>query len=84
MTVRYMTAGCLYRGEDPIWLLYRQTRHAALTDLESRAFVDDTDYPAIPDPAVLGEWRTVPLPVTLRAFHPKRSPVGLRAGGSWA
>ena len=59
MTVRYMTTGCLYRGEDPIWLLYRQTRHAALTDLESRAYVDDVDLPKLPDPEAEGEWVTV-------------------------
>lgn len=76
MTVRYMTTGCLYRGEDPIWLLYRQTRHAALTDLESRAFVDDTDYPAIPDPAVLGEWRTVAFTRDPASFSPKEIPRG--------
>ncbi len=71
MTVRYMTSGCLYRGEDPVWLLYRQTRHAALTDLESRAFVDNTDYPAMSDPAVLGEWKTVAFTRDPDSFTPK-------------
>ncbi|MBQ9151979.1 MAG: MerR family transcriptional regulator [Clostridia bacterium] len=59
MTLRYITGACLHRGEDPIWLLYRQTRHGALTNLESRAFVDQTDMTIIPDPAVIGEWETV-------------------------
>ena len=38
MTVCYVTPACLYQGGEPIWLLYRQTEHAALTELESRAF----------------------------------------------
>ena len=59
MTVRYTTAACLYQGGDPIWLLYRQTLHAELTELESRAFVDEVDLPPIPDPDVVGEWVTV-------------------------
>ncbi len=59
MTVRYAAGGCLYQGGDPIWLLYRQTEHAALTELESRAFVDEVVLPAINDPAIVGEWVTV-------------------------
>ena len=77
MTVRYVTIGCLSRGEEPIWLLYRQTCHAALTDLESRAFVDNTDYPAISDPDVVGEWRTVAFtrdPTTFTAEEIPRGP----------
>ena len=42
-----------------MWLLYRQTEHAALTDLESRAYVDDVDLPKLPDPEAEGEWVTV-------------------------
>ncbi len=76
MTVRYVTAGCLYRGEDPVWLLYRQTLHAELTDLESRVFVDNTDYPVIPDPAVLGEWKTVAFTGDPASFTPKDIPRG--------
>lgn len=59
MTVCYVTPACLYQGGEPIWLLYRQTEHAALTELESRAFVDEVDLPPIPDPAIVGEWETV-------------------------
>ena len=80
MTVRYVTTGCMYRGEDPVWLLYRQTRHAALTDLESRAFVDNTDYPVLSDPAVLGEWRTVAFTRDPASFSPKDIP---RGSTSW-
>lgn len=80
MTVRYVTSGCLYRGEDPVWLLYRQTRHAALTDLESRAFVDNTDFPVIPDHAVLGEWKTVAYTRDPMVFSPEEIP---REPTSW-
>lgn len=80
MTVRYVTRGCLYQGEDPVWLLYRQTRHAALTDLESRVFVDKTDYPTVPDPAVMGEWRTVAYTRDPMAFTPDEIP---RSPTSW-
>ena len=59
MTVRYATLTTLNRGGDPMWLLYRQTEHAALTDLESRAYVDDVDLPKLPDPEAEGEWVTV-------------------------
>jgi len=68
MTVYYVTYGCLYGGEDPIWLLYRQTLHADLTELEARAFVDDTNYPIVSDPDVLGEWRTVAFTKEPEAF----------------
>lgn len=59
MTVRYATLAALNRGGDPIWLVYRQTQHAELTDLEARARVDDVDLPRLPDPEVEGEWVTV-------------------------
>lgn len=59
MSIRYATTSSLNRGGDPIWLLYRQTCHAELTDLESRAYVDDVDLPGISDPDVVGEWVTV-------------------------
>ena len=60
MTVRYYaTAPCLDRGGPPIWLLYRQVKHAALTEEESRVMVDNTDLPSAPDPEVLGDWETV-------------------------
>ncbi len=60
MTVRFcVTAAYLDRGEDPVWLLYRQTKHAALTKAESHVRVDDTNLPLIPDTEVLGEWNSV-------------------------
>ncbi len=59
MTVRYTTPSCLDHGGDPIWLLYSQTEHAALTEMETRIFVDDVDLPMIPDSDVEGEWETV-------------------------
>ena len=80
MTVRYVTDSCLYRGEDPIWLLYRQTRHAALSDLESRVYVDNVDYPVVTDPAVLGEWQTVALTKDAESFTLKEIP---RESVSW-
>ena len=68
MTVRYVTTACLYRGGDPIWLLYRQTEHTVLTELESRAFVDEVDLPPIPDPAIVGEWVTVAFTSDAESF----------------
>ncbi len=60
MTLQYRAvAAYLDRGEEPMWLLYRQVRHAALTKPESRAFADQTDLPMLPDPEVLGEWNSV-------------------------
>ena len=60
MTLRFRaTATYLNYGGDPVWLLYRQIRHAALSEEESHVFVDDTDLPAIPDADVLGAWDAV-------------------------
>ena len=59
MTVRYTPLSFLDHGGDPIWLLYGQTEHVALTERETRIFVDDVDLPLIPDPDVVGEWEAV-------------------------
>ncbi len=59
MTLRYEHPGAMPAGGAPIWLLYRQTEHRALSERESRACVDDTALPLLPDPAVTGSWITV-------------------------
>ena len=74
MTVRYLTGACLNRGDDPIWLLYRQTEHVALSELESRAYVDKTDLPILPDPAVVGRWETVAFVRDPQLFTPHDIP----------
>ena len=61
MTVRYYTMASINRFADPIWLLYRQTKHVALSEEESHLFVDETNLPTVPDPDVIGTWESVAL-----------------------
>lgn len=74
MTVRYYTTASWNHQADPIWLLYRQTKHAALTEEESHLFVDDTDLPVIPDPDVIGTWESVAITYNPRTFTRKEIP----------
>ncbi len=79
MTVRFATPAGLDQGGDPIWLLYRQTEHVALTESETRVFTDDVDLPLIPDPDVEGVWKTIacvsdPQAFTWEAIPRERSP----------
>ncbi len=70
MTLRFCSA-VKSAADDPIWLLYRQTDNRALSERESRAFIDDVDLPLIPDPAVMGTWETVDYVSDLDDFSPE-------------
>ncbi len=70
MTVRYVGEACLRAGGDPVWPVYRRVEHRALTELESHIRVDRTDYPSVPDLAVVGRWEVVDFLTDPAAFVP--------------
>jgi DNA-binding transcriptional MerR regulator len=75
MTVRYgITDEYLNGGGSPVWLLYRQIKHAALTEAESHAYEDETDLPILPDGDVLGAWDAVAWTRDPQEFTPSDVP----------
>ena len=73
MTLEYFTDGCFESGDDPVYLLYKQTDSGAYTDKAIRKHVDDTDMPYVDDPSVSGEWETVDFVKDAAVFDPEKT-----------
>ena len=72
MTLEYFGDGCIENGDDPAYLLYKQTDGELYTDKTVRKRVDDTDMPYIDDPRVSGEWESVDFVRGEDVFDPNR------------
>ncbi|MBO4422603.1 MAG: MerR family transcriptional regulator [Clostridia bacterium] len=70
MTVEYFGDNCIENGDDPVYLLYKQTDDTSYTEKTVRKRTDDTDLPFVDDPRVSGEWRSVDFVRDAGAFDP--------------
>ncbi len=68
MTIEYFDDNCIENGDDPVYLLYKQTDNALYTSKTVKKRVDDTDMPYVDDPAVSGEWEAVDFIKTVESF----------------
>lgn len=72
MIIESFSDSCIENGDDPVYLLYKQTDSGAYTDKAIRKHVDDTDMPYVDDPVVSGEWETVDFVKDAAVFDPEK------------
>lgn len=68
MIIEYFDDNCIENGDDPVYLLYKQTESTLFTYNTAKKRIDDTDMPYTDDPAVSGEWRSVDFVKNIESF----------------